>query len=711
MRPEDDYRLHDANPNGDPRKQRGRRRRLALVHRKINELYREDGWAPVRMVAVSIGLGITGLALLIPTALLTAYLYFAAGLPAADYAEKRPVFQSTLFYDRNGELLYEWFDPTGGRRTLSHLEDLPPQLIQATISAEDPTFYDNPGIDPVAGTRALLQNFTSGGIQSGASTLTMQLARNVLFSPEQRLVQSVDRKAKEAIYALRLTQAYPKDRILEMYFNEAYYGNMSYGAVAAARAYFGKHARDLTLPEVAMLAGLPQAPTDYNPILNPDQAYTRRAYVLDRMVREGYITQEEADEAKATPLTFADQSFPLRAPHFVDYVKEQLERRYGRDAVYNGGWSIQTTVDLGLTQIAERDARKRVSELREQMNVHNAAIVAIKPATGEILTMLGSIDYWDDSIDGRVNVANSLRMPGSSVKPFNYVTGYQLGYVPNSRIADVKSCFEVAPNLPLFCPQNFDYKFNGSVMLREALASSLNIPAVRLLQHVGPERMADTAHRFGITTLREPYRFGLTLTLGASEVKLLDISFAYSVFANNGQMIGAPVPLAEREMGMREYEPVAVLRITDPDGKTIYQYDPPAPREVYSPQASWLITTSLSEDENRHFTFARGGDLVIDRPAAAKTGTTQFLQDTWTIGYTPDLVAGIWVGNSDGEEMRQIAGLVSAGSIWHTFMIDAHRYLQLPPRDFTPPPGVAYGPVCGDDGWYIEDRTPICYVD
>lgn len=711
MRPEDEYRPDDEMLSAELRKLRGKRRRLALVHKKTTQLYREDSWAPFRMAGVSIGLGFAGLALFVPTVLLTAYLYFAAGLPAVDYIEKRPVFQSTLFYDRNGQLLYEWFDPAGGRRTLSHLEDLPPQLIQATIAAEDPTFYDNPGVDPVAGARAILQNLTSGGIQSGASTLTMQLARNVLFTPEGRLEQSFERKAKETIYAVWLTQAYSKDRILEMYFNEAYYGNMSYGVVAAARAYFGKHARDLTLPEAAMLAGLPQAPTDYNPILNPDQAYTRRAYVLDRMVREQYITQEEADEAKATPLTFADQSFPIRAPHFVDYVKDQLERRYGRDAVYNGGWSIQTTVDLGLTQIAERDARKRVSELRDQMNVHNSAVVAIQPSTGEILTMLGSIDYWDDSIDGRVNVANSLRMPGSSIKPFNYVTGYSMGYVPNSRIADVKSCFEVAPNLPLYCPQNFDYKFNGSVMLREALASSLNIPAVRLLQHVGPERMADTAHRFGITTLREPYRYGLTLTLGASEVRLLDLAFAYSVFANNGQMIGAPVPLPERELGMREYEPVAVLKITDPDGKTVYQYEPPAPKEVFSPQAAWLITASLTDDHNRRFTFAPNGDLVIDRPAAAKTGTTQFLQDTWTLGYTPDLVAGIWVGNSDGEEMRQIAGLVSAGSIWHNFMIDAHRYLQLPPRDFRPPPGVTYGTVCGEDGWYITDRTPICYVD
>lgn len=698
-------------PSVSGRSSRGRRRRLALVRQKVNTLYAEDRWAPARMVVVSIVLGLAGLAVIVPTALLTAYAYFSNGVPDASVVEHRKVFQSTIYLDRNGKLLYEQFDPQGGRRTLAHLEDLPPQLIQATLSAEDPTFYDNPGVDPLAMLRAGVQNLSHGGIVSGASTLTQQLARMILFTPEERQAQTLDRKVREAIFAVRLTQAYPKDQLLQMYFDEAYYGNLSYGVVAAARSYFGKDVRDLTLAESAMLAGLPQAPTDYNPILHYDQAKVRQAYVLDRMAFHGYITQEEADAAKAEPLHFADQKFPIQAPHFVEYVRAQLERRYGHDAVYNSGWTIQTSIDLNLQAIAERDARKRIAEIKDTMNAHNAAIVAIRPSTGEILTMMGGLDYWDDSIQGRNNMAISPRMPGSSIKPFNYVTGFEMGYVPSTRVDDVKSCFPVAVNQPAWCPANFEFKYNGpNIRIRQAFASSLNVPAVKMLRQVGPHNMAETAHRFGITTLREPYRYGLTLTLGTSEVSLLDNTFAYATLANDGYMVGEPVPLQEREMGFREYEPVAVLKITDPDGKVVYQYTPPQPKQVFSPQATWLVTTSISDDRNRWLEYAPGSDLVIDRPSAAKTGTTQYLQDTWTMGYTPDLVAGVWVGNNDGEEMRQVAGLISAGNIWHNFMIDAHKYLGLPPRDFTPPPGVAYGKVCDEDGWYIVGKTPICYL-
>jgi membrane peptidoglycan carboxypeptidase len=269
----------------------------------------------------------------------------------------------------------------------------------------------------------------------------------------------------------------------------------------------------------------------------------------------------------------------------------------------------------------------------------------------------------------------------------------------------------VAPNLPAWCPANFEFKYNGpGVRLRQSLPSSLNVPAVKVLRIVGAARMAETAHLFGITTLREPYRYGLTLTLGTSEVSLLDNTFGYATIANDGYMVGEPVPLQQRELGYREYQPAAILKITDPSGKVVYQYTPPPPKQVFSPQATWLITTSLSDDRNRWLEYAPGGDLTLDRPSAAKTGTTQYLQDTWTVGYTPDLVTGVWVGNTDGTEMQQVAGLITAGNIWHHFMTDALKYLGVPPRDFTPPPGVAYGPVCGEDGWYIVGVQPICYV-
>lgn len=689
---------------------REQRWQKALQHQRINKLYAEDNWAPARMVLLSAVLGSLGLVVVVISALLSGYFYFARGLPDPSFMTNRQLFQSVLFYDRNGQRLYELFDPNGGRRTLTHLEDLPPLLIDATLAAEDPNFWTNPGFDVLATGRALLQNFQHRSLVSGASTLTQQLARNILFTPEERTAQTLDRKLREAIYAIWLTETYPKDQILETFFNEVYYGNLSYGVAAAARSYFGKDVKDLTLAECALLAGLPQAPSDYDPIHHLDLAKARQAYVLDRMVVHGHITEQEAKDAEAAPLTFADQSVTIRAPHFVYYVKDLIEQRYGHDALYNSGWTIQTTIDLNLQAIAEKDARARIAEIKDVMNAHNSAIVAIQPSTGEVLTMLGSLDYWDNSIQGQVNVATSLRQPGSSIKPFNYVTGFNMGYSPNSKIDDVKTCFAVSPSLPPYCPANFQFQYNGQVMLKEALASSLNIPAVKLLSHVGVEAMANTAHAFGITSLRNPYRYGLTLTLGASEVTPLDLTFAYSVFANDGNMIGEPVPLQDLEPGMREYEPVAVLKITDPSGKVVYQYTPPAPKQVYSPQAAWLVTTSISDDHNRRFTFAPGGPLVIDRPAAVKTGTTQFLQDTWTVGYTPDLVVGVWVGNTDGTAMRQISGVVSAATIWHNFIIDAQKYLQLPPRDFVQPPGVAYGQVCGNDGWYIVGRSPVCYV-
>jgi membrane peptidoglycan carboxypeptidase len=324
--------------------------------------------------------------------------------------------------------------------------------------------------------------------------------------------------------------------------------------------------------------------------------------------------------------------------------------------------------------------------------------------------MVGSLDYWDQSIDGQVNVATSPRQPGSSIKPFNYVTAYSKGFVPDALVADVKTDFDRGPGLSPYVPLNFDFQFHGTVKLREALASSLNIPAVKLLQRVGIHDMVDTAHAMGITTLTDPDRYGLTITLGAADVQPLDMAFAYAGFANGGYMVGEPVPLPDRVLGMRRYEPVAILKITDSVGNVIYDYQPPPPIQVVSPQAAYLLTNTLSDDKARHFTFAPGGALVIDRPAAVKTGTTQFEQDAWTVGYTPDLAIAIWVGNTDGTPMKATEGVLSAGTIWHNFAPAAHQYLHLPPRDFIVPPGVIHGPVCGNIDWSIQGVPPICTV-
>jgi membrane peptidoglycan carboxypeptidase len=391
-------------------------------------------------------------------------------------------------------------------------------------------------------------------------------------------------------------------------------------------------------------------------------------------------------------------------------VTQLIQDRYGRDALFNRGWRIQTTLDYGLDQLARRKAAERIQQIRQTMNANNAAVVTIQPATGEILTMVGSLDYWDRSIDGQVNVAISPRQPGSSVKAYTYLTAYERGYVPDATVWDVKTTFSRGPGLSLYVPNNFDLQFHDQVMLREAIASSLNIPALKLIQRIGVHDMVDTAHALGITTFTDPDRYGITITLGAADAKPLDMAYAYSVFANGGKMVGEPVPIKDRNLGMRQYEPVAILKITDSAGNVIYEYHPAPPIQVVPAQAVHLLTSSLTDDSARHFTFAPRGALVIDRPAAVKTGTTQFEQDAWTVGYTPDLAVAIWVGNTNGTPMNTTISTLSAGAIWHTYMPAAHQYLHLPVRDFQIPPGVAYGMVCGKNDWYIVGIPPICSV-
>ncbi|HVC32929.1 MAG TPA: transglycosylase domain-containing protein [Chloroflexota bacterium] len=664
-----------------------------------------------RVLLSAFFLGGFSLAVIVPLALFSALVYFVRDIPPVQQVMDRPVFQTTRIYDRNGVLLYELNDPDQGQRLVVHLNQLPRSLIDATIAVEDPTFFSNPGIDPLSIVRAAAQDVTSHGIVSGASTLTQQLARNVLFTDvQQRESQTLDRKIKEAIFAFELTQTYSKPEILEMYFNEVNYGNHSYGVGAAAESYFGKPVSQLDLAQSALLAGLPQAPSSYDPNLNMPAARARQAYVLDRMVLHGYITAAQAEQAKQEPLTVHQATFGIKAPHFVNYVTQLIEQRYGHDALYDRGWRIQTTLDLGLDQIAQAKARERVDQVRQEMNAHNACVVTIQPSTGEILTMVGSLDYFDTSIQGQVNVCTSPRQPGSSVKVFNYVTAYERGFVPDSIVYDVKTAFDRGPGLSPYVPLNFDFQFHGPVMLREALGSSLNIAAVKLLQRVGVHAMDDTAHAMGITTMTDPDRYGLTLTLGAADVTPLDMAFAYSAFANDGSMVGEPVPLQDRVLGMRRYEPVAILKITDSSGNVVYQYHPPPPIQVVSPQAAYLITSSLTDDHARHFTFAPGGALNVGFPAAAKTGTTQLEQDAWTMGYTPDLAVGIWVGNTDGTPMKATEGVLSAGAIWHTYMPAAVKYLHLPEKDFKVPPGVVHGNVCGKVDWYIQNVPPICTV-
>jgi len=625
---------------------------------------------------------------------LIAYANIALRLPSPDELGVRSAdFVSTKIYDRQGGLLYELFDPQWGRRTKVSLEHISPYLIQATIATEDRYFYQHPGFDPLGIARAIWYAINEREVVSGASTITQQVARNVLLSPVERTQRTLSRKIREAILAAEITRRYPKDTILEIYLNDIFYGNLAYGIEAAAETYFDKSADQLSLAEAALLAGLPQAPALHDPYGNPDDAKARQGVVLDLMAEAGYITPVQAEAAKAEELEYVPLSFPIRAPHFVMYVRQLLERKYGAEALYKGGLRVYTTLDPRLQAIAERVAEEHVQSLAEK-HVTNAALVALKPNTGEILAMLGSVDFFDEKIDGQVNVALRLRQPGSSIKPVTYVAAFEKGWTPATLIWDVPTEFPDGANPP-YKPTNYDDKFHGPVLLRTALGSSYNVPAVKALQFVGLPDMLAMAQHLGITSLNRP-DYGLSLTLGGGDVTLFEMVGAYAVFANGGVRV----------------PPVAIACVEDSEGRVIAETSPPKPalseveglggieggqgEQVISPQHAYLITHILADNEARTPAFGPDSVLKLSRPAAAKTGTTDDWHDARTIGYTPDLVCGVWVGNSDNSAMDRVAGAGGAGPLWHSFMEEA--LAGTPPRDFDRPSGIVTAEICADSG-------------
>ncbi len=600
-------------------------------------------------------------------------------LPAPERLIERPLFQSTRIYDRNGNLLAEFFDPRAGRRIWVSLKDVSPAVVQATLATEDPNFYRNPGVDWQAIIRAAIQNITGGRIESGASTITMQLVRNALFDPEERFAPTISRKIKELLLAYEISQRYSKDQILEMYLNEVYYGNLAYGIESAAQTYFGKSAKDLNLAEAALLAGIPQAPADYNPFTNFDLTKRRQEVVLDLMVKHGFISPEQAEEARATPLHFAEPKQDIKAPHFVNYVRDLLIQKYGEQAVFNLGLQVITTLDLDLQQTAEQIIREHIQQIR-RYRATNAALVAINPNTGEILTMVGSADFYDQSIDGQVNVALSFRQPGSAIKPITYAAAFERGWTPATILDD--SPIELRIGNRVYRPNNHDFKFRGPIPIRKALAGSLNIPAIRTIQFVGVENMIELAKDMGVVFLREdPVQCGVSITLGGCEVRLLDLTSAFGVFAAQGV----------------RHPPVAILKVTDYRGRVLEEFKPGPGKRVLRPEVAFLITDILSDNDARSFVWGPNSWLKLaSRPAAAKTGTTEYNQDGWQLGYTPDLVVGVWVGNSDGSPMGPIYGIQASGPIWNRFMEYAHR--DKPVKQFPVPPGVVRMTVCAETG-------------
>jgi 1A family penicillin-binding protein len=642
------------------------------------------------------------------------YNEYAAQLPDVSAIEQQQdQFQTVRLYDRTGtNLLYESVDPRpfGGDRRFVALDKMTPSVWQAAVALEDRNFFENPGINVRGLLRAFASNLQGGAVQGGSS-ITQQLIKNVFIPPEERAQQSYARKIKEVILSLEVTRRYPKEKLLEWYLNYNFYGNLAYGVEAAAQVYFGKSARDLDLAESAMLAAIPQYPA-LNPIDNPEDAKRRQGVTLQAMVESGYITQAEADAAFQQELALrksvAERFDVLTAPHFALYVLEELKKQYNTvdDPFYiwRKGLTVYTTLDVELQKYAEQVAREQVQILKEQAkNASNAGVVAIKNDTGEILAMVGSLDYNNNEIDGQVNIATAERQPGSSFKPYVYLTALQEGMTPATMILDVDTAFPQADGT-YYRPENYDRQYHGPVSLRNALARSYNIPAIKVMQQVGVADALRTAHRMGINGLNRGLNFyGLSLVLGGGEVSLLDHTYAYSVFANSGNMVGEPAPVNDLQSGYRTLNPVSILQVRDSDGATLKKYEQPTAERIFSAEVAYLMQDIMSDDVARAPAFGANTALTLaDRKVAAKTGTTNGFKDNWTMGYTPQLTVGVWVGNTDNESMENVTGLSGAAPIWNAVMRKYHE--GQPALWYDAPPGIVQRVVCQPSGLLPTDQ-------
>ncbi|MBN1179219.1 MAG: transglycosylase domain-containing protein [Anaerolineae bacterium] len=617
-------------------------------------------------------------------------------LPSPDTLYARQAGVSSRILDRHGRLLYEIIDPHAGRHTPVPLDAIPLACRQATVATEDANFYTNPGVDVTGILRALWINVQGGEVLAGGSTITQQVARNVLLDPQERAERTLVRKLRESILAWRIARAYSKDEVLAIYLNETYYGNLAYGIDAAARAIFGKDVSGLGLAECALLAGLPQGPAVYDPLIDPEAAQERQRVVLRLMVEQGYINAEQARLAAQEPLQFAAVPFAIEAPHFVMTVRAWLEDAVGLEALYTEGLLVTTTLDLDLQHTAQRIVRRHLERLAQAgegsayHDVNNAALVALDPQSGQILALLGSPDYFDPAIDGAVNAALALRQPGSAIKPLTYAAAFDPRradpLTPAAILFDVRTAFPTREGTP-YVPANYDSRFHGPVSAREALACSYNVPAVSVLQQVGVDQMVALAGDLGLSSFGAGERFGLALTLGGGEVRLLELTAAYAAFANGGQRV----------------TPYGVLEVRDASGALRYRSQPGLGSQVLDARVAYLVTDILADNAARAPAFGSSSVLSLSRPAAAKTGTSSDWRDNWTVGYTPQLVAGVWAGNADGRPMVQVSGVEGAGPIWHDFMELALR--GQPVLSFSEPPGLERVQVCAPSGLL---PTPYC---
>jgi 1A family penicillin-binding protein len=604
-----------------------------------------------------------GLFFLIALGIATLFTLFFFFTPSLKEFESESDHETSIIYDRTGNhVLYEIYGEEN-RKALPP-EDIPNFVREATISIEDENFYRHFGIDPVAIVRAITVNVEQGGYQQGASTITQQLARSVLLTREKTLT----RKVTEVLLAIKLDLYYSKAEILDRYLNQVPYGSNAYGIEAAAETFFNKRAKDLTLGEATLLAALPNAPTLYSPYGNhTDLLVERQKLIVGKLLRDGWITREEAMNAmnenalhKVAPL-----KRDIQTPHFVFYVMEQLEKKYGREFLEGAGLKIYTTLDMEIQKRAEEVVQKE-AEKNVSKGAKNAALVALDAEKGEIIAMVGSRDYFNKAIDGQVNIATSPRQPGSSFKPLVYAKAFEKGFQPETILFDLPTSFGVDGQGNEYKPLNYNERFNGQVSMREALANSLNVPAVQTQYLAGLDATLDQLERMGITSLKDRKRFGLSLVLGSGEVSLLEMTNAYAVFSQEGSYTPAE----------------GVLRIVEADGRIFYE-KPITKTKVLSEQTARKISSILSDNKARSRVFGSNTPLYFkDGGVAAKTGTTQDFHDGWTLGFTKRVAVGVWVGNSDNTALQEGAdGVIVAAPLWRSFMDSLLTY--YPPTPFT----------------------------
>src|SRR5947209_6255779 len=634
------------------------------------------------LLVALIGVGLMGIFVLLQGAA-TGYAMLTRDLPSLSAISNHASFKTAQIFDRKGQLLWEFYDPDGGKRTVVPLNEISQNLIDATLAAEDAFFYQHRGVDLRATIRSALLT-SSGTTQTGASTITQQLVRNVVLSPEERKQVTLTRKAREIILAYKLDEKLSKDEILEMYLNEVYYGNQSYGVEAAAQSYFDKHARDLDIAEAALIAGLVQSPSEYDPTRRdvprtadgiPTATKERQAYVLEQMTRHGFITEPQARDAYAEHVQIKSREVELKAPHWVMFIRDLVEQKYGAKTLYQGGLKIYTSLDNDYNDKMQQVLQDSKPTIATQ-GATNASQIAVNPKTGEILAFNGSLDYNDESIDGQVNILTSERQPGSSIKPVIYAEAFLKGWAPATTIDDQPTCWKDTPTHS-WCPGNFDNIFHGQTTIRSALGNSLNIPAVKTLDYIGVDTAIQKGAMMGISTWGPDSGkvFGLAVTLGGAEVRPIDMAQVYSTFANGGLRI----PL------------VAITRIVDAEGNVIEDYKVPQGEQVIDPRAAYMITNVLADPAAKLFTYGPDTPLMLRQgeggrnaplwPAASKTGTTDNYRDTWTDGYTPSLAIVVWVGNTDGHPMREVLSSMTAGKIWPDAMKASFDYLHTQPED------------------------------